>query len=158
MGAVAWTLVAASPGEADASGAGAAIFEARCAVCHQPDGRGQAGVYPPIAGTLGHFMAVESGRRYLADVVVFGLAGAIGVGGTTYVGQMQVAPPLTDQEAADVLNHVLTTFNAASLPADAKPLEASEIAARRAVPKAPTAVAKARRAVLGELESLGLSR
>ena len=138
--------------------AGATIFAERCAVCHQENGQGVAGVYPPINETLGHFLATASGRRYLSDVIAFGLAGAISVGGQPYVGQMKLAPPLSDQEIADVLTYVLTTFNAASLPASAGSFSADEIASARATPKAPTDVARGRQAVIAELKQIGLER
>ncbi len=115
-------------------------------------------MYPPITETLGHFLATPSGRSYLGEVVAFGLAGAITVGGQRYVGQMKLAPALSDQEVADVLNHLLTSFNGASLPADATPFAGAEIAVLRATPKAPTNVAKARPDVVAELERLGLKR
>jgi cytochrome c len=150
--------LAALPAAAQDGTAGATSYAERCAICHQPDGQGVAGVYPPITETLGHFMATEPGRRYLAEVVAFGLAGAITVGGQPYVGQMKLAPPLSDQETADVLNYVLTTFNSASLPRDAAVFSADEIAALRAAPKSPTEIAKARQAIVAELEQLGLER
>ena len=148
----------ALPAVAQDGTAGAPSYAERCAICHQPDGQGVAGVYPPINETLGHFMATESGRRYLAEVVAFGLAGAITVGGQPYVGQMKLAPRLSDQETADVLNYVLTAFNGASLPADAAVFSTDEIAALRATPKSPTDMAKARQAIVAELEQLGLKR
>ena len=156
--AAAWVWGAAAAGAAPSPTAGAAIFAERCAVCHASTGLGQAGVYPPIVDTLGHFMAIEAGRQYLADVLVFGLGGTITVGGATYVGQMQVVPSLTDEEAADVLSYVLTELNARSLPADAKLLDATDIATRRVDAKAPTAVAKSRQAVVQQLAARGLSR
>jgi cytochrome c len=150
--------VGTGPLAAQDGAAGAAIFAKRCAVCHQQNGQGMPGVYPPINETLGHFMATASGRRYLAEAVAFGLAGAIAVGGQPYIGQMKLAPPLSDQETADVLNHVLTTFNGASIPADAAVFSTDEIAALRATPKSPTDMAKARQAIVAELEQLGLER
>jgi cytochrome c len=150
--------IGALPAVAQDNMAGATSYAERCAICHQPNGQGVAGVYPPINETLGHFMATESGRRYLAEVVAFGLAGAITVGGQPYVGQMKLAPPLSDPETADVLNYVLTTFNGASLPADAGDFSTDEIAALRATPKSPTNMAKARRLIVAELEQLGLER
>lgn len=145
-------------GAAAESSAGAAIFAERCAVCHQTQGEGAAGVFPPINQTLGRFLATAAGRNYLVDVAVFGLAGAITIGGQRYVGQMKVTPPLTDQEAADVLNYTLTAFNAASLPAEFAPYTAAEITGRRAAPKSPTELAKLRQEIVAELEQLGLPR
>ena len=108
--------------------AGAALFIERCAVCHQQSGQGVPGVFPPINETLGHFMATEPGRRYLGEVMTFGLAGALTVGGQPYVGQMKLVPSLSDREIVGVLNYVLTAFNGASLPADAAPFSVDEIA------------------------------
>jgi mono/diheme cytochrome c family protein len=151
-------VIGAAPVAAQDLTAGATVFAKRCAVCHQPNGQGVPGVYPPIHETLGHFMVTESGRRYLGEVLAFGLAGAITVGGQRYVGQMKLAPPLSDQAVADVLNYILTTFNGASLPADTATFTADEIAALRATPKAPTDVAKGRQAVIAELKQIGLER
>lgn len=155
---IALAIPALASASADEPMAGAALYQKRCVVCHRPNGEGLPGVFPPINGTLGYFMAIETGRSYLADAVVFGLGGAITVGDTRYVGQMKMVPPLSDQAAADVLNYVLTQFNAESLPAGGKPFEAAEIAARRTSPMAPTAVAKKRHDVVAELQALGLSR
>ncbi|MGH6931570.1 MAG: c-type cytochrome [Dongiaceae bacterium] len=138
--------------------AGAETYKKRCAICHRPNGEGVAGVYPPLDQTLGHFMVVQSGRDYLVDVVVVGLGGTITVGEKKYIGQMKLVPPLADQEAADVLNYVLATFNQASLPADSRPFDAMEIATRRATPQTPTEIAKRRQSIVAELESLGIAR
>jgi mono/diheme cytochrome c family protein len=155
---VAALVIEAVPSAAQETTAGAMIFAERCAVCHQPNGQGVPGVYPPINETLGHFLATASGRNYLGDVVDFGLAGSITAGGQRYIGQMKLTPPLSDQEVADVLNYVLTTFNSESLPADARLFEAGDISALRARPRTPTSVAKARQDVVAELERLGLKR
>lgn len=151
-------VIGAGPVAAQDLTAGATIFAKRCAVCHHLNGQGVPGVYPPINETLGHFMATESGRKYLGEVLAFGLAGATTVGGQRYVGQMKLAPPLSDQEIADVLNYILTTFNGTSLPADAATFSADEIAALRATPKAPTEMAKTRQPIVAELEQMGLER
>jgi cytochrome c len=158
MIAMAAIVLGAAPVAAQDLAAGATIFAERCAVCHQENGQGVAGVYPPINETLGHFLATASGRRYLGEAVAFGLAGSISVGGQPYIGQMTLAPPLSDQEIADVLTYVLTAFNSGSLPAGADSFSADEIAAARATPKAPTDVAKGRQAVIAELKQIGLER
>jgi len=101
------------------------------------------------AATFGTFLTASN---------TVGATAAVDSGGATYVGQMQVVPSLTDQEAADVLSYVLTALNGGSLPADAKLLDAAEFATRRADGKAPTAVAKSRQAVVRQLAELGLYR
>jgi cytochrome c len=158
VGAITATVLVPAASRTDEPTPGAEVYKKRCAICHRPKGEGVSGVYPPLQQTLGHFMAIPSGRDYLADVIVFGLGGAITVGGKKYVGQMKMVPPLADQEAADVLNHVLATFNQASLPADSRAFDAAEIAARRETPQAPTEIAKRRQDVIAELGSLGLVR
>lgn len=116
---------------------GKAVYDANCAACHQPDGAGALGLAPPLAGTLGKRMAVPEGRKYLPGIVISGLAGKIESKGVIYEGIMPSWHQLSDAELASVLNHVLTNFNAAELPAGFKPIEADELAAARA--KKPTA-------------------
>ena len=116
---------------------GKAVYDANCAACHQPDGAGALGLAPPLAGTLGKRLAVPEGRKYLPGIVISGLAGKMESKGVVYEGIMPSWQQLSDAELAAVLNHVLTTFNAAELPADFKAVEADELAAARA--KKPTA-------------------
>lgn len=116
---------------------GKAVYDAHCAACHQPDGAGALGLAPPLAGTLGKRMAVPEGRQYLAGIVIAGLAGKMESKGVIYEGLMPSWQQLSDGELAAVLNHVLTTFNAAELPSGFKPIEAAELAVPRT--KKPTA-------------------
>ena len=130
------TLLAGAAGLAAAQD-GKAVYDANCAACHQPDGAGALGLAPPLAGTLGKRLAVPEGRKYLPGIVIAGLAGKMESKGVLYEGIMPNWQQFSDAELAAVLNHVLTTFNAAELPADFKPIEADELAATRA--KKPTA-------------------
>lgn len=111
---------------------GKAIYDANCAACHQPDGAGALGLAPPLAGTLGKRMGFAEGRKYLPGIVIAGLAGKMESKGVIYEGLMPSWQQFSDGELAAVLNHVLTAFNAAELPADFKPIEADELAAPRA--------------------------
>ena len=98
--------------------AGATLYQ-RCAACHLADGAGVPGVYPPLAGRLGPLASTEVGRRYLITVVAHGLAGTIEVQGQTYRNVMPAQGAALDAGGiAAVLNHVLATLNATSLPAD----------------------------------------
>jgi mono/diheme cytochrome c family protein len=116
----------------NAAAADSPVFTARCAVCHQASGTGVAGVYPPLANSVGRYLRVPAGREYLVHVVSFGLMGPIAVHGQTYAGVMQAWTQLSDDDIAQVLNHVLTDFNKDLLPKDFKPLTADEVKRLRA--------------------------
>lgn len=111
---------------------GEAVFSHICANCHQSHAEGAVGLAPPLAGTLGARLASDTGRRYLAGVLLFGLAGKIESNGASYNGIMPSWAALGDEDLAAVANHVLTTFNAASLPPGFKPYTPDEFAALRA--------------------------
>ena len=116
---------------------GKAIYDANCAACHQPDGAGAVGLAPPLAGTLGQRVASPVSRKYVPGVLIAGMAGKIESKGVVYNGMMPNWQQFSDAELAAVLNHVLTTFNAAELAAGHTPYDAAEFAALRA--KKPTA-------------------
>lgn len=128
-------FVASTAGVAGAAD-GKAIYDANCASCHQPDGAGAVGLAPPLQGTLGKRLASPAGRQYVSGVLVSGLAGKIESKGVVYNGIMPAWQQFSDDELAAVANHVLTTFNAAELPAGHQPLAAEAFAAHRA--KKPT--------------------
>lgn len=115
-----------------ANAAQANVYGAHCAVCHQPNGEGIPGMYPPLANSIGRFAGLDSGRQYLVQVVSFGISGPISVHGQTYDGVMQSWPQLSDEEVAEALNRVLTSFNEALLPKDFHPLQADEVKRIRA--------------------------
>src|SRR3979490_3392827 len=62
---------------------GARVFDANCGVCHQQNGLGVAGAFPPLAGHVAETFAQRNGREYLVRLVLFGLEGAIVVKGNT---------------------------------------------------------------------------
>lgn len=130
---------------------GGRLFADRCAACHQADGRGVPGVYPPLADRIGRFAAIEEGRAYLARVLINGLFGAIRVEDRPYNGLMPPAAGLRDTEIAAVLNYVLTELSPKELPADFAPLTAAEVAGYREPKASPTGMRKEREALLEEL-------
>jgi cytochrome c5 len=114
---------------------GARVFNASCGVCHQQDGLGVAGAFPPLAGHVAEFFAQRNGREYLARLVLFGLEGTIIVKGSTFAGAMPPLAQLGDDEIAAALDHVLTAWdNDKLLPHDFTPVLPSDIAAARAQP------------------------
>ncbi len=122
-------IIAARP---KAYASGASLFAQNCAVCHQPNGHGLPGFYPPLADTVGAYVRTAAGRAYLVHVVSFGMTGAIMSHGVQYNGLMQSWSQLSDADLAAVLNHVLTDFNSRLLPAGFKPYTAAEVASLRA--------------------------
>ena len=82
---------------------GEKLFPEYCGACHQPQGQGIAGAFPPLAGSEW----LQRENRQLIKVVMHGLAGAITVKGERY--QSTMAPlggVLNDQQIADVLTFV----------------------------------------------------
>ena len=81
----------------------AALFQQQCAVCHQPQGQGLAGQFPPLAHNPDIFLSQDFPLR----VVLLGLNGKIAVNGQTLDSVM---PPLgntlTDAQIAAVVNYV----------------------------------------------------
>jgi len=123
-------LMIAAPGVAMATD-GKAVYDGHCAACHQADGNGSLGLAPPLQGTLGKRAASPVGRRYIAGIMIAGLAGKLESRGVTYSGIMPTWAALSDDELAAVANFVLGTFNADQLAPDFEPLAPAEFAALR---------------------------
>lgn len=110
---------------ADAAGPdGATLYASRCAACHQPQGQGLAGAFPPLAGSPWPTGAEEVAAR----IVLHGLTGPIDVLGSSYNGAMPAfADQLSDAEIAAVLTHVRGHFGNT-----AGPVAPAQVAAVRA--------------------------
>jgi len=82
---------------------GAAIFTSRCASCHQADGKGVPGAFPPLVESpyaLGE-------PEVMVKILLYGLTGEIEVKGARYNGLMPAwASQLNDDEIAAVATHV----------------------------------------------------
>src|SRR6056300_805738 len=86
-------------------GSGEKIFAARCASCHQANGLGIAGQYPPLAGSEW----VTSNPGIITNIIIKGLKGEIVVKGETYGTSAAVnmaAVPINDREIANVSTYV----------------------------------------------------
>jgi nitrite reductase (NO-forming) len=108
--AAAKTAAKAAPASADAGHAqqvrGKAVFDSNCAACHLPDGKGVAGVFPPLADS-----DFFQQRPYeMAHIVLNGRSGEMVVNGEHYNGVM---PPqdLSDDDIAAVINYVSVELN-----------------------------------------------
>ena len=102
-------LLAAGTAPADPK----ADYLLHCGGCHLPDATGVSPSVPPLAGTLGVIAATPEGRDYIVRVP----------------GASQT--PLSDEALAEVMNWVLFTFNADTLPAGFEPLTGREVGRSR---------------------------
>lgn len=85
--------------------AGKILYEANCAACHQQDGQGLAGAFPPLANS-DYLMAREDKG---INIVLKGLTGEIVVNGVTYNGVMPQMR-LGDDEVASILTYVRNSW------------------------------------------------
>lgn len=86
---------------------GEGIYRAQCASCHQMDGMGLPGLYPPLVGT----QWVTGSEERLVRVILHGLTGTIMVRGETYRGAMPGHQHLMDAaQVAEVVNYIRNTW------------------------------------------------
>ncbi len=84
---------------------GEKVFAARCASCHQANGLGIAGQFPPLAGS--EWVSADAG--VIANIILKGLKGEILVKGEKYGSSAAVnmaAVPISDREIANVSTYV----------------------------------------------------
>ncbi|MEO8358760.1 MAG: cytochrome c [Vicinamibacteria bacterium] len=131
------------PSELIATG-GAEIYGKLCSTCHAPDGRSLATLAPPLAGHA-VWMLEAGGRTHLIRIVLNGMSGPIEVSGRQYNGMMTPLRYLKDQQVADVLNFVLTSWgNDALLPKDHQAFTPAEVLAARTPIASPKDIAAER--------------
>lgn len=111
--------------------AGKALFEGTCSTCHQPQGQGIDGVFPPLANS--DYIAADPSS--VARVTLHGLQGPVTVNGKDYNSIMPPMSQLTDDEVANISTYVLNSWGnpggrvtkeEAAAIRQAKPANASE--------------------------------
>lgn len=102
---------------------GARVFQNNCATCHQTDGQGVPGSFPPLAGDP--VVTADDPTRHV-EIVLNGLQGKT-IEGTTYQAAMPAwGDRLSDAEIAAVVNHERTSWGN-----DAPTVTAEEVAGIR---------------------------
>ena len=107
------------------------LYATNCAGCHQLDGEGIPGTFPPLAGN-----PAATDGEYVAVVIVDGRSGPIEVHGETYDTVMPPISGLTDDEVAALSEFVV---DLAGGERDAGDAAADEPAADEPAPDAPPA-------------------
>jgi mono/diheme cytochrome c family protein len=110
---------AAAAGPPDPKVLGKKLFSANCVTCHQANGQGQPGQFPPLAGS--EFVLGDASNRLIA-IVLKGLQGPVQVKGQSFNNAMQAwEGQYTDQQLAAILNYVRSDWgnNAPEIPPEA---------------------------------------
>lgn len=106
-----------------------AVAFGTCAACHQSNGAGVPGAFPPLAGHAAELYQADP--TYMVDVVLYGLTGQIQVEGVSYNGFMPSHEHLSDAEIAAILNHVMTSFGNEDAVDSFEPYTAEDVEAQR---------------------------
>lgn len=85
---------------------GKRIYDANCMACHQPNGQGIPGAFPPVANS--DYLNADPARGI--EAIVHGLEGPIKVNGESFNSVMP-AMDLTDEQIANVLTYVLNSWD-----------------------------------------------
>ena len=97
----------AAPAASGGASAGQTVYTANCASCHQANGQGLTGSFPPLAGNP----VVTGDPKAVIHIVKYGLTGKVAVAGQSFNGVM---PPwgtqLSDQQIADVVTFVRSSW------------------------------------------------
>jgi mono/diheme cytochrome c family protein len=124
------TVLLLISGLALAQADGAKLY-AQCAACHQANGQGIPGAFPPLAGHVADILSKAGGREYLIRVLLWGLQGQIEVKGMKYNGVMPGYAQWKDEEIAAVLNHIATAWGDDKKVKGFKPFTPAEVKALR---------------------------
>ena len=114
-------VAVATAGELMTKGQG--IYNANCAACHQPNGQGLAGAFPPLAGSD----YLSGNREDVISAALFGLTGPITVNGVDYNGVMPSLGHLPDEDLAAAITYVFGSWGN-----DLAAVSVAEVAAIRA--------------------------
>lgn len=101
---------------------GESLYLQHCGTCHQTDGSGVPGMYPPLMDNL----TVSGEREDLIRIVLEGITGPIESRNEIYSGVMPPQDYLSDSEISLILSYVRNSFG--NIP---DPIPIFEVAAIR---------------------------
>ncbi len=82
-------------------------YAANCQACHQVEGQGIPGAFPPLDDNP----HIQEDKLHIARTVLKGMSGKLEVKGKTYNAQMPAQPHLTDVEIAAIGTYILQQFD-----------------------------------------------
>lgn len=111
--------VAVSKGPPDPKVLGKRLFSANCITCHQANGEGVAGQFPPLAGSE---IVLGDATNHLIGIVLKGLQGSVQVKGQNFNNAMQAwEGQYTDEDLSAILTYIRSDWgnSAPAVSADA---------------------------------------
>ncbi len=114
--------------------AGEKVYQSACLACHQANGQGLPGAFPPLAGSD----YLKANTKRAIDNVLNGLQGKITVNGKEFNSVMPPMKQLSDMEVSDALTYAMNSWGNAF-----GSVSASDVAAVRAGPKPKQTAASA---------------
>jgi mono/diheme cytochrome c family protein len=94
---------------------GGQLYAKHCLSCHQEDGKGVHGMFPPLAGNA----KITGPSTDIIRIVLFGLTGSITVNDRDYNQPMPPQGYLNDSQIADILNYVRNSWGNKAPPVTA---------------------------------------
>jgi mono/diheme cytochrome c family protein len=92
---------------------GEKVYNQNCSSCHQPNGQGVQGTFPPLIGNP----TVTGYDIHLIHIVKYGLTGKIKVGGVEYNGMMPAwGQSLSNADIASVLTYIRSAWGNKARP------------------------------------------
>jgi mono/diheme cytochrome c family protein len=86
---------------------GAKLYVQNCSSCHQPNGQGGQGTFPPLAGNP----VVSEDPSVVIRIVKYGLNGKISVNGTDYNGMMPAwGQSLSNADIASIVTYIRSAW------------------------------------------------
>lgn len=102
------TTKTVAAGGAASAAAGQKVYTTNCSSCHQANGKGQTGVFPPLDGNP----VVTGPATEVISIVKNGKSGKITVNGATYNGQMPAwKGTLSDSDIASVVTYIRSAWS-----------------------------------------------
>lgn len=87
------------------------LFERNCVMCHQAQGQGLEGVFPPLAKSNFLKRITDSkDRKEWVEIILKGKQGKVTVNGKDYNGIMTPVSGLSDDDMAAVMNYVANSW------------------------------------------------
>lgn len=86
---------------------GRALYDQHCTACHQAEGQGLPGAFPPLADSD----YLDQGAMVVVEAIINGLTGPITVNGVEYNAVMPALSYLSDSDVADVITFVMNTWD-----------------------------------------------